>query len=395
MEKQDIINLFLKKRLQLDSGSLEFFQTNPKEIDDFLGKLKQAEMPPTITPEFIQKTLHHQKTEIELIKKPVIKKGRVSSQDYVQYLLDRFDKISSILGKKLGILNLVSIGKIGQKTRRFSLIGMVMDKDESNMSVTIEDTTGSATLFFDEKEVENYRQIVLDEVVGLVCEQSDRLKAKNVVWPDIPLKKDIVKSDEDIFCLFVSDFHLDDSKFKEDSYKKFLSWIENSNLEKFYVFVLGDISNSKKELTEFFKTVPENCYKIFLKGEIDSDTEAADLSLRNPSLIKIKGVNILLSHGNFMARYVGICGKTPEGVMLNLLKKRHINPTLDFSLGGYEEDPFLIDIVPDIFAAGHFHSPSLTNYKGTTIITTGSFVSDPGFWLTNLKTRETIRIDFA
>jgi len=395
MDKQDIINLFLKKKLQLDSEGLDFFHSNPSKIDIFLENLEEEAAPSIINSSFIQKTLHQQKVDIEIIKKPIYKEGRVSSQEYAQYFSNRFDKISKILTKKLSLMNLMSIGKVTQKTRKFSVIGMVKDRDEGRMEATIEDPTGSLSLCFDEKTTPDYKQIVLDEVIGVVCEQIENFKVKNVIWPDIPLRKNVAKTNKDAFCLFVSDLHMDEDGFKKDSYKKFLDWVNKANYNNFYVFVLGDVSHDKKDVNNFFGSLPVSCYKIFLKGEIDPDIDAVDLNVPNPSLIKIEDLYMLLSHGSFMEKYASMWGATPEVVMLNLLKKRHINPIFDLNAKIYEEDPFLLDIVPDIFATGHFHSPSLFNYKGVTIISTGSFVSTPAFWLVNLKTRETIRIDFA
>ena len=51
--------------------------------------------------------------------------------------------------------------------------------------------------------------------------------------------------------------------------------------------------------------------------------------------------------------------------------------------------------VKHIIVCGHFHTPTQSNYKGTTILSTGSFVTQPVFWLVNLKTREVFKIDFT
>ena len=208
MEKQDIINLFLVKKLQLDSQSLEFFNKNPDEIQNFLENLGRNEVPFTITYEFVQKTLSVRTPNIEIIKKPEHKQIKLSAQGYAQYFSDRFGYISEILTKKLALMNLISVGKISPKNRRFSVIGMIKDKDEDRMEATIEDTTGSLPLKFDERVAVEYKQIVLDEVIGAVCENGENVKVNSLVWPDIPLRKNVAKSGKDISCLFVSDLHM-------------------------------------------------------------------------------------------------------------------------------------------------------------------------------------------
>ena len=88
-------------------------------------------------------------------------------------------------------------------------------------------------------------------------------------------------------------------------------------------------------------------------------------------------------------------GKTIDAALLNLLKMRNIDPLVNHKKEIYENDPFLIEIVPDIIVAGNVFEPTQVNYKSTTILTNGSFTNIPIFWLVNLKNREIIKLDFT
>jgi len=398
MKKQEIINSFLKKGIQLDSDVLDELHRDQTKIRRILEKIdKDKEKPKTLTVESIQSLFKEARGKIELVKGAIYKKKKITPKDCTEYLSKRYEEISKLLVKKLRLLNLMSLGKITQKTRNFSVIGMVKEKDNEESTIMIEDQTGELVIHFDEIGLKTFREIVLDEVLGAVCEKKEVVRAKKIIWPDVPLRKHVNKTKDDAFCLFVSDLHMDDEKTNKKSYEKFLDWANKTKYTPFYIFVLGDISSRKKDIKDFFYNLPKNAFKVFIKGEIDPDTDVWDLVLPNPSLVKIENdILALLSHGDFLANYNDAWKDlTPAMVMQNLLKKRHINPGFEFNPEIYDIDPFLIDVLPDIFVSGHVHTPSLVNYKGVTMMTTGSFVSTPVFWLVNLKTRETIKLDFT
>ena len=77
-----------------------------------------------------------------------------------------------------------------------------------------------------------------------------------------------------------------------------------------------------------------------------------------------------------------------------MIKKRHMSPTFGYN-AKLDEEKMFIDQPADIFVIGHFHDPRIINYKGVTIISLGSFVTQPIFWAVNLKTRESIKIDLT
>lgn len=397
MKKQEIVDLFLGYGYQLDLDSLDYFYQTPSGIRSFLEKLGETKTKPkTITLEVVRAIVEKPGLGVELVSGTEFKQTKNTVQDYVQYFTARYEKISKLLLKRLSLLNLMSIGKISPRTKNFSIIGIVREKDNDQKTVLFEDQSGELLVYFDDGHLEEFRQILSDEVLGAICEKKETVMVKKIIWPNLSLKKNISKTAQDVYCAFLSDFHMDNGKFNKTAYDKFLDWVGSVKYKKFYIFVLGDVSSKKDDIENLFSALPQSSFKIFLKGEIDPDVEMWDLVLPNTSFIRLENsVSLLLCHGEFLTNYSNLWKSlSPTMVMLNLLKKRHINPVFEFNPKVYEHDPFLLDTVPDIFVSGHFHIPSLMNYKGTTIMTTGSFVASPSFWLVNLRTRETLKLEF-
>lgn len=391
MDRREIIKKFLASGCQLDFASLEFFFKNQDKIDQFFQKRENKQLPKIITLNFLQSFL--KEPNIEILKTFSCEKRRISIQDAVRYFAANYEKLKSMLIGSQDLINLISINKISNQTKNFSLIGMVREKDEESNSITIEDTTGDLEIFIDGADA--FHEIVIDDVLGAVCTKNDKIFAERIIWPEIPLRRSINRTDEDAYCLFISDFHMDAENFNKKAYEIFLEWLNKTKYDKFYLFILGDISSKKEDIVNFFNNLPTGSFKIFAPGEIDPDINIIDaLLIKHPTILKIEDKLIfLICHGDALSKYTDIWKKAaPNKVMLNLLKKRQLDPVFDKQI--YKEDQIL-DAVPDVFVSGHFHEPSLLNYKGTTILTTGGFTSTPTFWLMNLKTRETIKIDFA
>ncbi|MEM7818820.1 MAG: hypothetical protein QW403_01585 [Candidatus Aenigmatarchaeota archaeon] len=386
MERQQIIKEFLKNGFQLNPQALDYL-LEKKNINFYLEELKKSNYPLIVTLDVLKEIEKKLTYYSEILKTPKKEDKILSVSDYTNFLSTKYEEIKKFLVKHLDLVNLISINKISPKSRKFSLIVMVKEKNENEKYLVVEDLTGEQTVYF-ENLSEDFNFILEDEVLGLVCErEGERIYVKKVVLPEIPLKKEISKTSEEAFCLFVSDFHMDDKNFNKKSYEKFLDWINNSLYKKLYVFFLGDISSRVEDFEEMFSNLPKGYHYTWLKGEIDPEKEEF---IESPSFLKVeKSLNLLILHPNFDFSFFNAL---PEKILLNILRKRQIPQTQKQI---YIPNPFIIDLVPDILASGHFHFPSVLNYKGTTILTTGSFLTKPVFWLVNLKTRETIKIDFT
>ncbi|MEM3393829.1 MAG: hypothetical protein QXY79_02170, partial [Candidatus Methanomethylicia archaeon] len=125
MEKEKIVNIFLKKGLMLDFESLDYFSKNPEQIETFLEKIKEKEVPLIIKLESIKNLL--EEIKIREIKKKVLDKKIFSIDDISRVLLDRYERIKSFFSYRMDVINLVSINKITEKTKKFSLIVMIRE----------------------------------------------------------------------------------------------------------------------------------------------------------------------------------------------------------------------------------------------------------------------------
>jgi DNA polymerase II small subunit/DNA polymerase delta subunit B len=386
MEKQEIVKLFLDKGLQLDPSSLEYLYTHQDNITFVLNNLIGKSIG-VVTLDLIKSVLPE---DVVVIKEFKEEPRKVSVDDLVKMLRKRYENISEILLKRLDLVNLISIGKITKKSKKFSLICLVRDKNPDKRSLLVEDGSGEVEVFFTE-DLEDFKFIVLDEVVGLVCETvNDMIFVRKVVFPDIPFKKEISRTEEEVFCLFLSDFCLD-SGFNEKYFQKFLDWLKEQKEKNILIFVLGGISSKESDVEEIFKILSSFKDVYLLKSE--KDASSSKFKFEDPVLVKVKGLTLLLSHGNIFQKYAKLFGLPIEQTCLLMLKKRHLNPTIE--LGRTFEDVYFLDAVPDIVACGSSNQPSFLNYKNTTILSCGNFVDKPIFWMVNLKSREIFKIDLS
>jgi len=114
--------------------------------------------------------------------------------------------------------------------------------------------------------------------------------------------------------------------------------------------------------------------------------------LNLPAMIQIENAKIMLINSEDIKKYFR---RWPDSsindVFLRLLKRRHMDPIID-AKDNRSEDVFLLDSIPDLVIC-HGLGPEIFNYKGTTVICTGNVMTEPIYWLINLKTREIIKVE--
>jgi DNA polymerase II small subunit/DNA polymerase delta subunit B len=390
MERGKIIKTFLEKGFQLDSKSLNYFSESPEKLDAFFEKIQGMSVPSTINIDFVNSLT--EANEIEVLKKfDYDTSGKtLVVESITKFFSNRYDSLKKYFSGRLELVNLISINKITPKTKKFSLIVMVKEKNAN--SLLVEDFTGEETVCVCVLD-EDVAQVVSDEIVGIVCEKkNDAINVKKIIFPDIPLKREVPRTEDDVYALFLSDLFLD----KSDISNKILEKINSLSYKKLYIFLLGNISSKKEDITNFLNSLPKDSIKIFLKGDLDPQLEG-DNNFSSPAvLVRLEDkILVLICSGKLFSEYKNIWKEQPsENIMLNLLKKRHLSPVFNFNKKFSDEDTFIIDTIPDIFVSSNFNGPGTTNYKGTTIISNGSFLSEPIYYLINLRTRETIKINF-
>lgn len=377
MERKLLIRRFLTSGYQLTSDALDFLIKSPEKAEEFLKKPRPQTPPSIITLDFLKSFLREE-CKIE----------KIVVDNYTKVFGRRFETLKNMFSKRLDLVNLISINKISPRTKKFSLIGMVKEKNEPANTITLEDWTGEVEIVLDRKFL---KEIVLDEVLGVVCEKTgENISGLNIVSPDVPMRRETCKTKKDMYCFFISDLHIDSGLFNKKYYTSFINWLEEQK-EEMNIFVVGDVSSNIEDVEKLLSDIPK-IHKVHLvKGETDPGIEKF---LSSPFLFQVEDVKLFLFHNKKLDDYVNLWG-TPDNAISNLVKKRHLDPIFTTESKIYEKDPYLLDRIPDIIVAGHTHIPSSTNYKGVTILATGSFISQPIFWLTNLRTREIFKVDFS
>lgn len=353
MRSQEIVDSFLKKGKLLTPGALSFLETAEEiENKDYSGLI------------LTEKDFYAEKKDsIRILKHLQSKPKEVTTEDFVKFYTAKYDKMKSII---LGRVqkSFVSLNKLDSNRSEVYVLGIVREiKDGEKKIVELEDLSSSAPILF-----EDIGDLELDDVVAARAISAGKvLYGKEIIYPDIPLRKPVAGSGK---ACFISDLHLNESP-KQDI-EKFFAWFENQDIP--YLFIAGDVCGSS-QLEEFLGRF---CHrkKIFITpGENDTDKEYPNLAeefggknviaLSNPAMVELNGVKILLIHS----------------FDISMLKKRYLGRSKLITPGDY----LILDEVPDIVHCGHTHEPHVMNHKAVTIVNSGS----------PLKEFKPVVIDFA
>ncbi|RMF54950.1 DNA polymerase II small subunit, partial [Candidatus Woesearchaeota archaeon] len=297
-----------------------------------------------------------------------------------------------------------------------------------------EDNTGVINVIINKNKQDLFniaKDFMLDEIIGVVGVCSNNFVfANNLFYPDIPFSKELKKSPDEVYALFLSDIHVGSKQFLQDNFERFIKWINQeigSEQQKHiasktkYVFIAGDVidgvgiyPNQEKDLTikdiyeqydEFTKyiaRIPSNIKVIICPGNHDAVRlaepqppipkdlaknlyELPNVSLvSNPSLIKIHktknfpGINVLLYHGYSFDFYVANVDSIRSNggydradlIMKKMLQQRHLAITHSSTLYTpySDKDPLVIEEIPDIMLSGHIHKASVSHYRNISLI---------------------------
>jgi DNA polymerase II small subunit len=359
-------------------------------------------------------------------------------EDFISYFRSRFKAVRSLLESRQELQNLISIQKLSMKKEKeqVSLIGMVFDIQKTklgNIMVTIEDSTGSIKCLISKDNpelLEASKELVLDEVIGISGFFNQRIVYVNsVIWPDVPLIKELKKAPDEAYAAFISDTEFGSKYFLQDKFDAFIKWLNGdfgtddqkhavSKLK--YLFIVGDlvegvgiypgqenellihdIYDQYKKFAEYLKKIPQNITIIICPGNHDAMRLAEPqpplykdfaasvweipnvILVSNPALVNIHssenfpGFDVLMYHGFSLVYYadnlepVRVAGgqERSDLIMKYLLKKRHLAPTHSSALYlPLTTDPLFISKVPDFFVTGHTHQVSAASYRNITML---------------------------
>ena len=360
-------------------------------------------------------------------------------EDFVSYFRARYNSIKNILINRQEMQNTTSINRLLNKREKenVSFIGIISDKQETknnNLMFLLEDPTGQIKALVNKNKPELFslaKGTVLDEVIGVVGVATNNIVfVNNIVLPEVPLHKELKKSNEDVNVVFLSDLHVGSNKFLPEQFNKFLDWINlrigNDKQKEIakkvkYVFIVGDlvdgvgvypnqeeeliikdIYEQYKECAKLLEQIPPHISIIVCPGNHDamrisepqprfSEELAKPLHelpnitiVSNPSLVNIgfnedfPGFDVLLYHGysfDYYAAnvdYIRAKGGYDRGdlIMKFLLQRRHLAPTHTSTLyiPDTEKDNLVISKIPDFFVTGHIHKSAVSKYRNSTLI---------------------------
>ncbi len=369
---------------------------------------------------------------VEVRSFPTMAKKKVEPVDFTNFFRNRLVKMRTILQEHPNLKNLVSINKISGNRQGISIIGLVSSKSvtkNGNLILEIEDQTGTIKVLINQNKKDLHREgeeITLDSVIGISGSgNKEILFANEIVFPDamLPERK---KSPVEEYAMFIGDFHYGSNLFMKESFMKFIDYIngkfpntpEVSKIK--YLFMVGDLiagvgifpeqehfleipdvqkqfegaaellSKIRKDITIVVIPGNHDCVRLMEPQPIFDKKFAESLYklenvivATNPCKVNFAkrdgfpGFDLLMYHGfsyfyyadNIPSLIQARASNAPEKIMTYLLKNRHLAPSHG-SVQYYplEEDPFIIEKVPDIFFSGHTHKCGITFYNNVLVI---------------------------
>jgi hypothetical protein len=343
MEKFEILKLFLGKGYQIDLESLNFFSKNEITLEKFLHEMENKQIPSTITMESVNFLL---KMDIEITLHTVEKKV-ITAEELAKAFSRRFGILKKILLSHLDLVNLLSISKITDKTKKISLIGIVTSINET--SITISDDTGEVNLIIDKKLADG---ILVNDVLGFICEKNSTIHVRNIVFPDVPLRRNIKTLAEEKNIVFA-----------EKITGNILKWVEEQKIPTSIISFSNTDSN---------KEIPHTMQVIFLHATPATATA-------------YNAFSIFLFDGSFLKTIMK--ERKVDDFLISLFKKRYLNATANLDVN-LINNSFVLENIPDIIIARGLGEAVQANYKGATLLT----LVENTAWNINLKTREIIKI---
>ena len=448
-KKREIIDILLKNGILISSELLQ-------EIDDYehffriFDIVKSRARDNVVLNMDITKLIQDTKPNPEIPNKSFLTKVKViytykdqpkkrEAQDFIDHFNNRYKAIEKILKQRQELLHTISINKLSAKKEKenIAIIGIVYNKQitkNGNILLFLEDPTGQKRVIVNKNKPKLFNEakdIVPDEVIGINGVNVDSIIfANNILWPDTPASKELKKSEDEKYALFLSDLHVGSSKFLPEDFEKFLKWINGDmgneqqrhiakNVE--YIFIAGDLVDGcgiypeqdkelitkdvyeqYRECAELLKKIPQNIPLIICPGNHDAlrisepqpplpkdfSKPMHELSnaimVSNPSYINVHssdnfpGFDVLMYHGYSFDYFVSHVDSLrnrggydrADLIMKFLLKRRHLAPTHMSSLyiPDTKKDALVIEKIPDFFLSGHIHKSITANYRNTTLI---------------------------
>ncbi len=349
-------------------------------------------------------------------------------QDFLNFFQQKFKALSKIL-KQRHTLKPKPIKRLKYVALKSNVdvIGMVRRKwitKNNHTAIELEDLEEKtiAVIPKDKRELEKARDTLMpDDVIAIKATKvsNDLLIVNELFWADLPQRKRKT-IEKDIAIASISDMHIGSKLFLEQSFKKFLDWIngrigtteEKEEIGKIkYLIINGDnvdgigiypkqfdelnikdIREQYEEFSDYILQIPEYIEIFIIPGQHDAvrwaDPQPAIPEkmvprlaekknihlLGSPTWVEIEGLKTLIYHGSSMhdlfSSIAGLDYAKPQNAMIELLKKRDLMPAYGLRQPYVPEkkDFMVISEEPDLVFIGDLHHSGYGTYRGTLIV---------------------------
>ncbi|MFO7872171.1 MAG: metallophosphoesterase [Candidatus Undinarchaeales archaeon] len=438
-----IMNLFLENNIQLSRDALDEILKNeePFSYSEDLLKTSKREGRLFINLEQLKKGII--KPVIEVIKNFDQTYKISDVQDMSAYFQARLNYFKNNLQKRLqSVVSINNAKRAGrEEISLIAIVSGKRTTKSGNVMFSLEDFSGEMrAIATKEKLIKEADKIVNDDVLGFTGNMSNGIFFINeFTWPDMPIHNNQKTKGDDATAAFISDVHIGSREFEAKKFQKMIDWI-NGDLDSHtelhphlseklkYIFIAGDlvdgvgvypgqeddliikdIYKQYKEAAKILEQIPERIKIVISPGNHDyvrlaqpqppvSKETAPDLydlpnvdMISNPGLIKAgsgsESTNILIYHGTSIDKMVmsdpnlkdGY--KKPGKVMAALMKRRHLCPLFEGDIMPQPNhgDPLVIPEDIDVLHMGHVHSNDIVDYRGVTLINSGTWQAKTSF----------------
>ncbi len=438
-KKRNVVRFLLDSNVLIEPDFLEELNSikEPSKISELVNKkLLQIKISEEDKAQIFdtnkQKITRNGIVKIVFSYKNIPKKN--TAQDFFNYFNARYTAIKKILQQRTQLENTISIGRLKGKSEKeqTAIIGMVSEKEDTKngIMITVEDPTGAIKVFFSRTKLDltnKAKDVVHDEVIGITGVTGKNIVfANDLFFPDIPITKEMKRSLEDEYVVFISDVHVGSTLFLEDEFLRFIKWISGevgndaqraiaSKVK--YLFVTGDCvdgisvyptqkselnlftyKDQYKKFAEYMKLIPQDIQIIICPGNHDMVPLAEPQTIlpkeycedlyslpnvtmvSNPAIVNIgsrtgfPGFDVLMYHGYSYNYYADVVenirtqkpniSERADLVMKFLLQKRHLAPTYHGNPHLMTDvDYLMIEKIPDIIVSGDVHRSAVFSYK--------------------------------
>jgi DNA polymerase II small subunit len=418
------------------------FLITKKMIEEKIIK-ESTKLPETIKEEKTKKKAYFKAKEIESdyvileglnVTNNSCSEGKI--KDFIEFFRDKFNSIEKMLKERMANKPIKRLRTV-PKNNEVEVIGMVSEKwktKNGHIAFKLEDLEAECIAIILKDDVRLMKlseRILLDNVIGIKgIKGNDMIIIKEVIFPEMPVRH-FRGGKRDLIMACISDMHVGSKLFLEDAFKKFTEWLkgntENKKEEEIvgkikYLCVLGDnvdgigvypeqfqelsIKDIKKQyekFTELMKEIPEHIEVFIIPGQHDavrfSDPQPAIEKefvkelyekknfhfLSSPGWAEIEGLKVLFYHGpslhDLYSSVSFLSYSNPAQAIEELIRKRDLMPVYGLKRPYVPEKKnyMVLKEIPDIYLGGDLHHNSTRMYRGTRIISCGTFQEKTDF----------------